>query len=300
VVAIPACAHCERSGRVPPYEPLLRLLAVDDESPVLEELAFLLRADPRVASVGEVTNAVSAVRVLHKELDSEHPLDAVFLDVGMPGLNGLEIARLLSRFAAPPAVVFVTAHEDGAVEAFELKALDYLLKPVRPERLADAVHRVLHAVDARATAEATMAGGDVPQVTGEQTGAMVPADDRVNVDDETIPVELGGTIRFVKRSEVGYVEAQGDYVRLHTAGGSFLVRTAMSTVEDRWGPAGFIRIHRSYLVSSKRIKELRTDAGRLTVRVAGVVLPVSRRHAKQLRDMLVRQARVSVHRAETS
>jgi DNA-binding LytR/AlgR family response regulator len=270
---------------------VLRLLAVDDEPPVLEELTFLLRADPRVASVAAVTNAVSAVRVLHQELDSEHPLDAVFLDVGMPGLNGLDIARLLSRFAVPPAVVFVTAHEGGAVEAFELKALDYLLKPVRAERLADALHRVLHAVDERATAAASMAVGGAPQVTGEQTGAVAPADDRGNAEGEMIPVELGGTTRFVKLSEVGYVEAQGDYVRLHTAGNSFLVRTPMSTVEDRWRPAGFIRIHRSYLVSSKRIEELKIDAGRLTVRVAGVVLPVSRRHAKQLRDLLVRQAR---------
>jgi DNA-binding LytR/AlgR family response regulator len=279
---------------------MLRLLAVDDEPPVLEELAFLLRADPRVASVTPVTNAISAVRVLHQELGSEHPLDAVFLDVGMPGLNGLDIARLLSRFAAPPAVVFVTAHEGGAVEAFELKALDYLLKPVRAERLADAVHRVLHAVDARATAEARMAGGGTPQVTDEQTGAAASAGDRVNAEAEMIPVELGGTTRFVKLSEVGYVEAQGDYVRLHTAGKSFLVRTPMSTVEDRWRPAGFIRIHRSYLVSSKRIEELKNDAGRLTVRVAGVVLPVSRRHAKQLRDLLARQARVSVLRGEPS
>src|ERR1700716_1366904 len=114
MVAIPACARCERSGHVPPYEPVLRLLAVDDEPPVLAELAFLLRRDPRVASVAEVTNAVSAVRVLHKEVASERPLGAVFLDVGMPGLNGLDVARLLSRFAAPPAVVFVTAHEGGA------------------------------------------------------------------------------------------------------------------------------------------------------------------------------------------
>jgi len=159
---------------------------------------------------------------------------------------------------------------------------------------------VLHAVEERTTAEAAMAEGSAAQVTGERTGAVVPAADRVSSADETIPVELGGTTRFVKLSEVGYVEAQGDYVRLHTAGQSFLVRTPMSTVEDRWRPAGFIRIHRSYLVSSNRIEELTMDAGRLTVRVAGVVLPVSRRHAKQLRDLLVRQARVSVLRGEPS
>jgi len=115
----------------------LVVLAVDDEPPALDELAFLLRADPRVAEVRTAVDAVTALQQLEAA-----PVDAVFLDIRMPGLSGLELARVLARFAAPPAVVFVTAHEGAAVDAFALRAVDYLLKPVRSDRLADALDRI--------------------------------------------------------------------------------------------------------------------------------------------------------------
>ena len=251
-------------------EPGLRLLAVDDEPPALDELAYLLRADRRVADVRAVGDAMSALKVLETG-----DVDGVFLDIRMPGLTGLDLARLLGRFAAPVPVVFVTAHDDAAVEAFSLRAVDYLLKPVREERLADAVGRIL-----LARAAATPPTTATPAVS----------------DDTTIAVELGGVTRFLPVSAVHYVEAHGDYARLHTSTGSHLVRVPLATLEERWAATGFVRVHRSYLVASSAISELRVEpGGGHSVRVGGgqgaVLLPVSRRLSRDLKDRLVYRAR---------
>ncbi len=194
----------------------------------------------------------------------ERRVDAIFLDVQMPGLSGLDLARVLSQFSAPPPVVFVTAHDRHAVDAFELNVVDYVLKPVRDERLAEAVRRVVRRIDGR---EAGPAG-----------------------TDEAIVVELAGVSRLVPRAEVLYIEAQGDYARLHTATGSHLVRVPLSTLAEQWRESGFVRIHRSFLVSLAHIAEWRTEAGRTTVVVGGQELVVSRRHTRGLRDLLVRRA----------
>jgi DNA-binding LytR/AlgR family response regulator len=239
----------------------LRVLVADDEAPAREELAWLLGAHPSVGTVRTASSGAEVLRAL-EDLD----VDALFLDIRMPGLDGLDVARVLARFKAPPKVVFVTAYDEHAVEAFDLRAVDYLLKPVRAERLAEAVRRVGDALGA----------GTDPMVTG---------------DDETIAVELGGVTRFVQRSDVRFVEAQGDYARLHTAAESHLVRVPLTTLEQQWAVAGFVRIHRSHLVSLRHIEEMRVDSGHWTVRVGDDVLQVSRRHARELRDMLVRQAR---------
>ena len=238
----------------------LRVLVVDDERPALDELAYLLARDERVGEVVTSDSATEGLRILQ-----EHDVDVVFLDVQMPGLSGLELAQVLARFRTPPPIVFVTAHEEHAVDAFELQAVDYVLKPVRADRLAEAVRRVVE-------------GGD--------RGA--PS------HDSLVPVERGGVIRFLNRSDITHVEAQGDYARLHTAEGSHLVRTSLATLEEEWASAGFVRIHRSLLVSLAHVRELRTEAGRCAVRVdgpaGGTELVVSRRHTRELRDLLMRRA----------
>jgi DNA-binding LytR/AlgR family response regulator len=132
------------------------------------------------------------------------------------------------------------------------------MKPVRPERLAEAVRRVV------------------------ESGAAEPPGDA----DETIAVELAGVTRFVRRSQVRFVEAQGDYARLHTADDSHLVRSPLSVLEARWADAGFVRIHRSTLVALGHIEEVRVSDGRMTVRLGSDELPVSRRHSRELRDRL--------------
>ncbi|MEO7130496.1 MAG: LytTR family DNA-binding domain-containing protein [Dermatophilaceae bacterium] len=237
----------------------LRVLAVDDEAPARDELVWLLGRDDRIGQVLSADSGEGALRILH-----EQQVDAVFLDVQMPGLDGLDLARVLSRFTARPPVVFVTAHEQHAVDAFELNVVDYVLKPVREERLAEAVRRVVNRIEGREAAVAS--------------------------DDESIVVELGGVSRILSRSDVLFVEAQGDYARLHTAQGSHLIRTPLTTLADQWRDAGFVRIHRSFIVALGHIAEWRTESGRYTVLVGGHELVVSRRHTRVLRDLLVRRA----------
>jgi DNA-binding LytR/AlgR family response regulator len=235
----------------------MKVLVIDDERPALDELSWLLSRDPRVHEVLTCDSATEALRLLQ---DIE--VDAIFLDVQMPGLTGLELAQVLARFKTPPPIVFVTAHEEHAVDAFDLRAVDYVLKPVRPERLAEAVRRVVE--------------GAGNALAGE---------------DEQIAVELGGVTRFVNRSDIRYVEAQGDYARLHTADGSHLLRRPLTQLEEEWGPAGFVRIHRSLLVALAHVDEVRMEGGRCTVVVGDADLVVSRRHTPELRELLTRSRR---------
>ena len=243
----------------PPAQPL-RVLVVDDEAPALEELTWLLSQDDRVGSIRRAASGAEALRVLDGE-----PVDVVFCDIRMPGLDGLDLARVLARFSQRPQVVFVTAYDRHAINAFDLRATDYVMKPVRAERLSEAVRRVVEA-------------------------AAPATDPAAKADDETIAVELGGVTRFVQRSQVRYVEAHGDYARLHTASSSHLVRIPLTTLEERWADAGFVRIHRSTLVALPHVDEIRVDGGRCAVRLGDRVLQVSRRHTKDLRDRLVRAA----------
>jgi DNA-binding LytR/AlgR family response regulator len=260
----------------------LRVLVVDDEAPARADLAWLLDREPSVASVAVASDATEALRTLHGE-----ETDVVFLDVRMPGLHGLDLARVLGRFAAPPQVVFVTAHEEHAVEAFELRACDYLLKPVRAERLREALARVR-------PPGPTPAGGPGPgpglAAAGTRTGPGVGVPGGTDADDlAVLTVETAGRTRFVTRDDVRYAEASGDYTRIHAADGAYLVRIPISVLEARWVPAGFFRIHRGYLVALRAVTELRatTGAGSVVV-VDGRELPVSRRHAREVKEALVR------------
>jgi DNA-binding LytR/AlgR family response regulator len=242
---------------------LLRVLVVDDEAPARDELSFLLNADPRVGTVRTASHGSQALELLTAEA-----VDVVFCDIKMPGLDGMQLARVLSRFAERPKVVFVTAYDDHAVDAFDLQAIDYVMKPMRPDRLAEAVRRV----------------------------AMSAAGEPAGPDDETIAVELAGITRFVRRSQVRFVEAQGDYARLHTSTEGHLVRIPLATLEQRWATAGFARIHRSTLVALAHVEEVRTVDGRCTVRVGADELPVSRRHTRELRDRLAHQGESAASR----
>lgn len=239
----------------------LRVLVVDDEAPAREELAFLLQRDDLVGEVVVVARAEDALRRL-----GAGDVDVVLSDLHMPGLDGLDLTRAVRRLSNPPAVVFVTAHEEHAVEAFELQVVDYVLKPVRAARLAAALRRATASTPAAEAVRAAEA-------------------------DETLSVELGGVTRFVQRSSVLWAEAQGDYVRLHTADGSHLLRSTLSQLEERWAPAGFVRVHRSLLVAVSAVRELRSDDGRHVVVLdeGGTrrELPVARRHAREVRERLV-------------
>ena len=255
----------------PPSGAALRALLVDDEAPALSELAFLLRQDDRIGEIRTASSGADALRAL-----DSHPVDVVFCDIKMPGLDGMDFARVLARYAERPQIVFVTAYDAHAVDAFEVRATDYVMKPVRGERLNEAVRRVMAA--RVGDASGTLATG--------QGASAQPA-------DETIPIELGGVTTFIQRSQVLYARAHGDYARLHTSTGSHLVRISLTTLEDRWGGAGFVRIHRSTLISLPQVTEVRMDRGRCSVRLGEVDLQVSRRHTRDLRDRLLRSANVT-------
>jgi DNA-binding LytR/AlgR family response regulator len=240
-------------------------LVIDDESPALDELTYLLRTNFPIDPVHAAQNASDALRHLQ-----ERRYDVVFLDVRMPELNGIELGNVLRRFAVPPAIVYVTAYEEYAVRAFEIGACDYLLKPVSRARLRTALERALG-----------------PRAATREPGPRAGDD-----ASDLIPVETAGRTRFISRDQVHWAEAEGDYVRLHTAdGGAYLVRIPISHLEERWSAYGFIRIHRGYLVSFKHITEFSVTGSMHQVMVGGHPLPVSRRHVRDVRDRILRVGR---------
>jgi DNA-binding LytR/AlgR family response regulator len=268
----------------------LLVLAVDDEAPGLSEIKYLLESSPHIRRVLTAFDAAEALRILRGDYEQEvmartkaglPPVDAVFADINMPGLSGMDLARVLSAFRYPPALVFVTGVEerDALVTAFDVGALDFINKPINEERVLKAISRVADRVGRTAAPQA-------PAAVTAQTVAAEPA------DDEVIPVELGGTIKLVPRASVRYVEAQGDYARLHTQDGSHLVRIPLAQLEERWANAGFVRIHRSYLVALPLVSELRMTANGYAVVIGtgegAKELPVSRRHTKELKERIVR------------
>jgi DNA-binding LytR/AlgR family response regulator len=236
----------------------LVLLCADDERPALEDLARLLRASEHVAEVEAVDGAAAALSSL-----ARRPFDGLFLDVRMPGMDGVELARVIGRFAAPPAVVFVSAYETAAVDAFELGAVDYLVKPVSRRRLEEALARVA----------ATRAPAPAP-------GDTVP-----------VPTPRGGT-RLLPRASILCVQAYGDYVRIHSDEGRFLLREALADVEERWAPLGFARVHRGYLANLRRATEVRPRENGTAVLVLddGFEVPIARRQVSELRRRLGRRS----------
>ena len=218
----------------------VRILAVDDEPLALADLARLLRELPDVSAVECAAGGEAALR---RAADS--PFDAVFLDVRMPGLDGLELARVLRRFAGAPELVFVSAHDDAAVEAFELHAVDYLRKPVARRRAAEAVSRVRAA---RST-------------VGEPTVPPAGGGDGEDADVVAVSALRGGATRLLARGDVRYASSYGDYVHIVTADERYLLRVTLAEIERRWTPHGFVRVHRQYVVNLHHAVELRPQLG---------------------------------------
>jgi DNA-binding LytR/AlgR family response regulator len=247
----------------------LAILAVDDEPRALADIKRLLEASPRVDRVATATSAKEALVHL-----SGGKYDGLFLDVHMPEIEGMALARLLRRFADPPGVVFLTGHPDAAVEAFEVQALDFIVKPVGRDRLEAALQRVEeHAGSKEATA--TGPGSDAP--------ASSSGPDVVAVDNPK-----GGGKRLVRLESIQVAQANGDYARIHAPEGRFLLRTPLSQLEKDWAGSGFARVHRAYLVNLGHAVELRALSNGTAVLVMrdGEEIPVARRNVAALRRRL--------------
>ncbi|MGY5318430.1 LytR/AlgR family response regulator transcription factor [Neomicrococcus lactis] len=231
---------------------MINVIVADDEIPAVEEISYLLAQDPRIGEIHRATSGAAALKALE-----EFQVDAMFLDIHMPALSGLDIARVISRFSKPPVIVFVTADEAQALEAFELAAVDYILKPVRRERLYESVRRISEIVA-----------------------------DSAPTKPDMVTVDQGGMTKMIPRSEIRFVQAQGDYVQLHTKDAKYLVRVTLNDLEEQWASRGFLRIHRSFLVSIDHVDHIRIRDGKATVAINGAELPVSRRSLPSVRERL--------------
>jgi len=230
----------------------VKVVIVDDEAPARAELRHLLGAHGGIEVVGEATSAREAAVLAPG-------CDAVFLDIEMAGASGLDAARLLLGDTEPPAVVFVTAHAEYAVDAFAVEAFDYLLKPVDPERLARVLERL-----------------------AERRPGLREA--------KKIPVVAGGRTELIDQDQVHYIQAEGDYSRVHTYERSYLSTASLRELESALPPERFIRIHRSFLVNLVKVASVRrTGADRLRLALDDAQhteLDVARRQAPRVRAAL--------------
>jgi len=242
----------------------LQILVVDDEPLARARLRTLLGdcRSPAAAVAGEAGNATEAMEALRRR-----SFDAVLLDVRMPGADGLALAEAMRGLAQEPAVVFVTAHSEHAVEAFELEAVDYLTKPVRLERLQAALQKVQRRLQAR---------GAAPQ------------------PEEMLVIQDRGRTERVPLSEVLYFKAELKYITVRTAARSYILDASLSELEERHAPQ-FLRIHRNALVAKRAVRALEKhddpeEGEGWAVRLNGVdeLLAVSRRQLTAVREALTR------------
>jgi two-component system response regulator LytT len=233
---------------------MLKALLVDDEVPARSELRYLLGEAGGVEVVGEAGSATEALQLI-----KAIPYDVVFLDVNMPGLSGMDLAEALTALPHPPAVVFVTAHSEHAVDAFEVAAVDYLVKPVEIQRLRMAIERLRPAEEAPARVE-------------------------------RLPVERGGRKLLLQVVDISHIMARDDYSYIFTDDERFLSTLSLSDLEHKLEPQNFFRVHRRYLVNLAKVKEVAPMYGgtmELTLKDSGQTrVPVSRRRAPALKRSL--------------
>ena len=244
---------------------MIRILVVDDEKPARAELRAILEGRPDVRVVGEAGSARAAVEAARRERP-----DVVLLDIQMPGRSGLEAAGELQRAGA--AIVFVTAYDDYAVEAFEREAADYVLKPVRPERLIRAIRRAAAARTDLARLERLLErlGRGAPRIVGLKGGR--------------------DTRHVLDPADIDFFRAEGEGCSCRTRGETYEVRQTLAELEARLGDRGFMRVHRSYLANLDRVTEVVPwFAGSVKLRFGASEEPevtVGRRHAADVKRRL--------------
>lgn len=236
----------------------VRVLVVDDEPLARQRVADLLAAEPEAELVGERdsgTAAVEAIRELHPDL--------VFLDVQMPGMSGLDVVRAVGVADMPPTI-FVTAYDQHALAAFDVAAVDYLVKPFDDERFEQAFRRARRMIDLRQVDRLRSQLLSVLQGPGERRAdaQAVPAPPESSAGYlQRIPVEMRGKVRVVPIGEIDFIIASGPYVDLYSGDRKYVIRESMQNLEDRLDPDQFIRTHRSVIVRLELIDTLHKGAG---------------------------------------
>ncbi len=222
----------------------IRTLIVDDEPLAIERMQMLCAREPRISLVGTAADGEAALR-----LTEALTPDLLLLDIAMPLLDGMGVARALSGRENAPAIIFVTAFDNFAIEAFDVCAVDYVLKPVAPDRLSRAVDRVALGLSGRRLSATSQA---------ETDPATAPAADPRRYAEEFWVPHRAELIR-IEAGQIDRIEAERDYMRLHLGTRSYLLHQTISTLEQRLDPAAFIRLHRSHIVRRDLIKSLRHD-----------------------------------------
>lgn len=249
----------------------LRVLVVDDEPLARRKLVRFLEAEPGTLVVGECGDGAEALRRIE-----ELAPDLVFLDIQMPGVSGLEVAEAIGPEAIP-ALVFVTAFDQYAVKAFEIHALDYLLKPFDRDRFRRALER----------ARAERAGGADGALRRQLADVLAELRRRTGPAPRFLVRERGG-VAIVRAADVDWIEAQGNYVCLHVGPEAHLLRETMAGIEGRLDPSAFLRIRRTAIVNVARIEALRpwTKDEKVVVLGTGARLAVSRRYRERAERLL--------------
>lgn len=246
---------------------MLNALIVDDEIPARSELRFLLEETGRIGSIEEASNAREAVEALvrSKEGSERHKsTDVLFMDISMPKTSGMQLAAALHGLKNPPAIVFVTAYSEYALEAFNVDAVDYLMKPVETDRLMRALDKV------------------------EERSKPLPSTSHSSV--ERIPVEKGGHKVLVPVDQIRYIEAKDDYSCIYTDIDRYLSTISLAKLEQKLSPHGFFRVHRGYIVNLDHVEDVEViSSGILQLGLKGVdekKIPVSRRRVVALKRAL--------------
>lgn len=271
----------------------IRTLVIDDEPAARRGVAMLLERDPDILVIGEAASGKEAVRKILEEKP-----DLVFLDVQMPELNGFKVLEAIGGQHVP-AVIFVTAYDQHALQAFDVNAVDYLLKPFEDDRFWAAVRRAKAEIVRRQTDALSnklshlldyLQTSKLPEAAAAPApaAAAASATPTETITRDRILLKSGGEIYFLKADEIDWIEAEGDYMKFHAGGRVHLLRETMGNLELRLDPKRFIRIHRSTIVNIDRVKKLSPSfAGEYAVILHdGTKLRLSRGYHDRLQELM--------------
>ena len=245
---------------------IIRAVIVDDEPLARDGIRDLLASEPDIEIVGECGDGPAALELIH-----QHQPELLFLDIQMPAMDGFGVLNALGADLTP-AVIFVTAYDEHALRAFQVHALDYLLKPVEPVAFQQAVQRARAQIHHTAGAE----------VTKRLARLLRDLDERRQLD--RLPIRTGSNIHFVRTADIDWIEAAGNYARVYAGGEKHILRETMSTLERTLDPKQFARVHRSAIVNIDRIKEIQPwfKGEQVVILHDGTRVPLSRKYRDRL------------------